>query len=435
MATILIVLFFMVSVLLTSGFFSSPLGLEALPDNAAVPPGSRLPLSDVPGHWAEAVIAEMYAKGVMKGYQDCTFKPNKPVSSLEAIVMLDRFLYGQPPESDFDSSGYLYDQFKIPAWAVGYVASALRHEILLYPELAKVSRQQPLTRQDAAVLAIRALELTSQAKNKKDAALAFTDSNQIDQEIRGYVELAFERRIINGFPDGSFQPVSPISRAEMAVLLSNLAKQLPYLNSDEVSGLIKSVDPENTTVTLVYDNEKEVKLKLAGQYIIYLNDKPAALGELAQGNHLRIITSGAGQFTVVTAQTVASDSGTQEAVEQVNLVSAPVEIREWVETNKAVENYLVRTFQGGLYFLATRGEKKTAGYTVEITKVSSTVDEKGVHYRVWLDRSDPPRDAFIIQPISYPYAIVRVNPPDKPVGTVTFVDKLNRVVAEIKNQT
>jgi len=387
-------------------------------------------LNDAKGHWHEYAVAEMYAKGVIKGYHDNTFKPNRPVTLLEAVVMLEKLLWREPAKEDIDAYSYLEMNFGIPRWAVGYIGFALRHELLLYNELSKVSLQQPLVRQDAAVLAVRALDLAKQAKKTSETALPFTDSSQIDEGNKGYVSLACERKVMTGFPDGSFRPTDPISRGETAVLLSKIAQQIPFVNSGEVSGFVKSVYQWKNSIVLANDNKQETEISLPAKTLIYLNNKPAAVGQLSAGIHVRVINAGTDKITVLIAQNIVPDSGTEVVMEPVNLTSAPAEIRQWIETNKINENYLAGVFNGSLYFLATRGEKKTGGYTVDIFKVSRTSDEKGINFKIWIERSDP--GEILTPAFEYPYAIVRVDLPQEKINSVIFVDKLNQVITEAK---
>jgi|GEM_PF-2376947 len=430
-----LVISIMASFLITAGFSHAPGGLRYAPEagystfsQVQPEPTADFPFRDSKGHWAEAAIAEMYAKDVMKGYIDSSFRPKKPVSFLEAIVMFDRLLWGKPLDSDYDS-GYLKDNFNIPEWSIGFVASALRNGFITWEELHRISLQQPLTRQMGAVLTIRALELTKQAKSKKSFTLPFTDSDKIDTELKPFVSLAYERRIFNGFPDGSFQPASPISRAETAVLLSTIAKQLPYINSKETTGFIKSVNPEENRFGLVSGEQKEIQVTLPSQYLVYRNNSATDLKTLLEGDNIRVISSPSKTLTVVIAHSVVPDSGTQTAIEAVNLSTSHPDIRQWVETNKTSENYLAGIFDGKLYILATRGEKKRGGYTVDIVKVSETANDKNIELKVWVERTDPALNAVTIEVINYPYKLVRVVLPDKPVNTVTFVDNFDNVIS------
>lgn len=48
------------------------------------------PAPDYQGHWAEASIRKAIQKGVMKGYEDGSFQPDKPVTRAELVTILDR---------------------------------------------------------------------------------------------------------------------------------------------------------------------------------------------------------------------------------------------------------------------------------------------------------------------------------------------------------
>ena len=45
---------------------------------------------DYEGHWAEKSIKKAIRKGVLKGYEDGTYQPDKPVTRAELVTILDR---------------------------------------------------------------------------------------------------------------------------------------------------------------------------------------------------------------------------------------------------------------------------------------------------------------------------------------------------------
>lgn len=47
-------------------------------------------VDDITGHWAEAAIRRCMARGLLKGYPDGSFGPDKPVTRAELAVILDR---------------------------------------------------------------------------------------------------------------------------------------------------------------------------------------------------------------------------------------------------------------------------------------------------------------------------------------------------------
>ncbi len=64
---------------------------------------------DISGHWAEQYINEAAAAGIINGYEDGTFRPQKLITRAEAMTMVNRTL-GRAPEKDH----LLYDMLKWP---------------------------------------------------------------------------------------------------------------------------------------------------------------------------------------------------------------------------------------------------------------------------------------------------------------------------------
>lgn len=83
--------------------------------------------SDVPAdHWANQAINTAVANGLMDGYPNNTFKPNKPVTRAEAMVTLAK---GIPCEMDDCKAEEILSKFcdgnKVPNWAKIPVAKAI----------------------------------------------------------------------------------------------------------------------------------------------------------------------------------------------------------------------------------------------------------------------------------------------------------------------
>lgn len=49
-------------------------------------------LEDFKGHWAEAAIRDLMAKGIMNGYSDGSFKPDQPVTRAELATVIERIV-------------------------------------------------------------------------------------------------------------------------------------------------------------------------------------------------------------------------------------------------------------------------------------------------------------------------------------------------------
>lgn len=424
MVTVAAAMWLIAAFLITSGFSFITLQSDLQTLDIKAP---KLPFSDIKGHWAEAGIMEMYAGGVMKGYRDSTFRPKQPVTKLEAIIALDHLL-GYKPDQDIDSLQYLGDLFEIPKWAYGYVGVALKNNLLFYGELGSLSHKQPLSRQDAAILAVRALKLSRQVRHAKDVEIPFTDMEQVDSVNKIYVKLACDMKIMSGFPDGKFQPFTPVSRAELAVILSKISQQRPQ--KGEISGRIKDVEAADNRITLFNNDGAEIKLNLPEALLIYADDKPVSLDKLAQGSYIKVINKNP-EFNVLISRSMERAEGAPVFMKVLNSSMIPEDLIQWVEVNKAFPNYLTKISNGKIYFLVTSGEKMTGGYAIDISNISSTIDSEGkVNYLVTVLLSEPQEDAIVNQVVSYPFSIVEIDLPTLPLGSVQFVDADNVNLAE-----
>lgn len=63
---------------------------DELPQSPAATAPSGGGLDDITGHWAEKAIRRCVEKGLMRGYEDGSFQPDRPVTRAELATVLDR---------------------------------------------------------------------------------------------------------------------------------------------------------------------------------------------------------------------------------------------------------------------------------------------------------------------------------------------------------
>ena len=210
--------------------------------------------------WALKDISKMYSQDVIKGYKDGTFRPNNAIKRQEAVAMairlmgLEKDAVNKSVNQSVYGSTYLpfEDSKQIDNWAKGYVALALEKKIIDASN-GKFQPDKPATRLWVAVLLTKALGLQAEADAKKNIQLNFKDASAIPSELTGYVAVAVEKGLIKGFPDSTFQPNKPVTRAEMAALLGRTDDQLPIFNKKKAKGIVTAVDLVASTITVKKD--------------------------------------------------------------------------------------------------------------------------------------------------------------------------------------
>ncbi|MDQ0878077.1 putative integral membrane protein/predicted DNA-binding antitoxin AbrB/MazE fold protein [Paenibacillus sp. V4I3] len=198
--------------------------------------------------WAIRYIASLASKRVFEGYEDGTFKPHNTVSRIEAITAAVRLMgLRSQAESSAEMSTHLNfkDADKVPSWAVGYVAVALENDLFSEND-DMVQPQKEGDRLWATTLLVKALKLDAQAKAKMNTTLPFKDAKQIPAGAVGYVAVAIEKGLVDGFEDNTFRPNQPVTRAQLAALLDRTGGQLPDQGNNTMNGTVSRVVTNNT---------------------------------------------------------------------------------------------------------------------------------------------------------------------------------------------
>lgn len=174
----------------------------------------NISFKDIRNHWAMDTIEKMAKLGLIAGYGDLTFQPNKPVTQAEAIVMVSR-LFADEDGVDDDTLPYK----NVPAWAKEGIAIAL-DKGLISPQF-KLEPNKPATRLFVTMLLVNAIGAEFD-NDWQEAAEFFADVDDLDKTEKAYLVFAYLQDLIKGYADGTFKPNKPVTRAEMAVFLDRV---------------------------------------------------------------------------------------------------------------------------------------------------------------------------------------------------------------------
>ncbi len=166
------------------------------------------PYSDVPeDHWAYNEIKSAGEIGFMSGMGDGTFGLGQNVTRAQFVSMLVRMFGWQQVQgasySDVDPSAWYYNDV-MTASAMG----ALGNETSFRPN-------DNITREEIAVMLVRALGYDELAKEFSDTYLPFNDVSS----NKGYISLAYDFGIVSGKTANSFDPYGTALREEAAAMM------------------------------------------------------------------------------------------------------------------------------------------------------------------------------------------------------------------------
>ena len=114
-------------------------------------------------------------------------------------------------------SGKTFNDISGSEWFAEYVPAAAGNNIVAGDENGNMNPNSFVTRQDAAVMLYRAMKINANA-----AETSFADYESIAQYARPAVNYYAAKRVISGYPDGSFAPHKNLTRAETAKIVAAL---------------------------------------------------------------------------------------------------------------------------------------------------------------------------------------------------------------------
>ncbi|WP_433945568.1 pullulanase [Paenibacillus sp. SN-8-1] len=174
--------------------------------------------ADVPAsHWASAAIKSLTAKQIVTGVTDTKYQPNSNVSRAEFTALLTRALGLQTDEHA------AFADVKPGAWYASYVDAAVKAGIVNGRSKDTFAPNDTISREEMAVMLIRALEVKQGKKTDAAASAAtFADASKISSWAASYVNAAASLELVQGKENHKFDPQGFMTRAESAQVIYKL---------------------------------------------------------------------------------------------------------------------------------------------------------------------------------------------------------------------
>ncbi|AVR00509.1 hypothetical protein OBCHQ24_16350 [Oceanobacillus iheyensis] len=178
--------------------------------------------SDLKGHYFEKSMLSLIEKGIIDGYSDGSYRPDRLITRAEFTMLLVRALHlpvtkATNPYQDIDQGDWYYEAI---------VTATSNNLIGGYP--GNVFRpNKSISRQEMAAMIKRALDMKGVEAEK--ASLPFTDTTQINQMFIGAIESLVALQIVAGKEKQGnlyFAPLDHTTRGEMSAIFNRMLKQL-----------------------------------------------------------------------------------------------------------------------------------------------------------------------------------------------------------------
>ncbi|WP_379129875.1 Ig-like domain-containing protein [Paenibacillus sp. sgz500958] len=183
--------------------------------------------NDMSKHWARTAVSELVTKNIIDSSYGSNYKPDLKITRGEFAVMLARGLGLQGSRETAQTFRDVQ-----PSTQVGdYIGAAAKAGIILGNKDATFKPNANITREQMALMMIRAMEYTDHPITLKGTSATvlsvFKDKSKIQSD--DFVAKAYQSGIILGVSAGVFQPQGNATRAQAAVMLQRMLNKADYL--------------------------------------------------------------------------------------------------------------------------------------------------------------------------------------------------------------
>jgi len=209
---------------ITGGFGGGGTGTQT-----PVNPQPTVKFPDIVGHWAEDVIRDLEARGILTGYEDGNFKPDIGVTRQEVAVIMTRALNLVDKAAEYaDKDTGFADDADVASWGRGAINLMVEMGIYTGYDDNEFKPNKTILRQELIAVVMRYAAVTEEGLEA-----AYEDDHEIHGYAESFIAHASELGIVNGYPDGTFKPLNNVTRAEAAKIIYGVVefyKEIGKLN-------------------------------------------------------------------------------------------------------------------------------------------------------------------------------------------------------------
>lgn len=184
------------------------------------------PFEDLAYNWSRDYVMKLYNKGLISGYSETLFLPDKFVDREVLSAFICKVL--ELPQGQEDQ---FKDINEISSWALEYLNKVCDAGIFKVDD-GFIKPKKQINRREAALIFSRIFENydngDEQAEEEpyKDVELSFEDLEGLTEEEVNAIKIVYKNNIMNGKYETLFCPEDFITRAEAAVIMYRLLETI-----------------------------------------------------------------------------------------------------------------------------------------------------------------------------------------------------------------
>jgi hypothetical protein len=168
--------------------------------------------SDTAGHWAHDYINTAVSEGIIEGYPDGRFRPDKAVTRAEFCAMVNKAL------GNNGTANITFRDVDHNDWYYGDVAKAMAAAYTAGYDDNTFRPNNAITRQEAAVMIARIVP----AYGKSGSLRAYHDYGRIADWAYESLQKVNGKEYIGSYDDGRIHPEDRLTRAQTAKIICEI---------------------------------------------------------------------------------------------------------------------------------------------------------------------------------------------------------------------
>ncbi|WP_148449257.1 alpha-amylase family glycosyl hydrolase, partial [Paenibacillus tuaregi] len=173
--------------------------------------------TDLPaGHWAEKAVQSLTAKHIIKGTSESAYEPDRSITRGEFAALIVRALELKAVHP----AGFT--DISVNDWYASSIAAANEAGIVQGRTASRFEPNAVITREEMAVVLVRAYDVLNKTKASQASELAYTDAKDISSWAVDSIKTASGLGLLNGQGNNRFMPKGKTTRAESAQVIYKL---------------------------------------------------------------------------------------------------------------------------------------------------------------------------------------------------------------------
>lgn len=244
--------------------------------------GQAAMFTDMDEHWSKEYVEKLAEAGIVRGYEDGSFQPEKAITNQEAFTLFARVIGVNDPVNAqaVADAQVLYASVaeNYNTYAKKELCFLLYRGILTTEEvgdyLSEETKQEPMKRHEAAKLITRILNGEEEVASAVMFIFDYTDADTFPSASKGYIDYVTKNGIMSGMGDNTFSPNTGVTRAQVAVMLD---RTINKLNLQYITGIVSEATESGLTV-----NGESFEMPV--NVIVHKDGVAATVAELESGD-------------------------------------------------------------------------------------------------------------------------------------------------------